>query len=278
MNLSEKEINLEKEYLDYNLRIIRDKISELGQVLYDREEKVMEFKKFIWDTRHDMDPTEMKTMINASDLEITLMSYKSNYLQTLYKIQNKPYFGSITFKTDEDENKIYIGITHVEDEEKEKYLVYDWRAPICSMFYDYELGKAEYLAPEGIIKGEITNKRQFTIKDGKLIRVFDNNINIDDELLQEVLTEEANDKMKNIVNTIQQEQNAIIRNIKDKNLIVQGIAGSGKTSVALHRIAFLLYKIKNLYFLQIKYLLNTYQMYYQSWESQIHFKQHLIAS
>lgn len=246
MNLSEKEINEEKQYLDYNLRIIREKISELGQVLYDREEKVMEFKKFIWDTRHDMDPTEMKVMINASDLEVTLMTYKSDYLQKLYRIQNNPYFGSITFKTDTDENKIYIGITHVEDEEKEKYLVYDWRAPICSMFYDYELGKAEYTAPEGIIKGEITNKRQFTIKDGKLVRVFDNNINIDDELLQQVLTEEANDKMKNIVNTIQQEQNAIIRNIKDKNLIVQGIAGSGKTSVALHRIAFLLYKIKNL--------------------------------
>lgn len=134
----------------------------------------------------------------------------------------------------------------MEDEENEKYLVHDWRAPICSMFYDYELGKASYLAPEGMITGEITNKRQFTIKDGKLIRVFDNNINIDDELLQEVLTEESNDKMKNIVNTIQQEQNAIIRNVTDKNLIVQGIAGSGKTSVALHRIAFLLYKIENL--------------------------------
>ncbi len=246
MNLSEKEISEEKEYLNYNLRIIRDKISELGQVLYDRQEKVMEFKKFIWDSRADMDPTEMKTMINASDLEITMMSYKSDYLQKLYRIQNNPYFGSITFKTDQDEKKIYIGITHVEDEEKQKYLVYDWRAPICSMFYDYELGKAEYQAPEGVIKGEITNKRQFTIKQGKLIRVFDNNINIDDELLQQVLTEESGDKMKNIVNTIQQEQNAIIRNIKDKNLIVQGIAGSGKTSVALHRIAFLLYKIKNL--------------------------------
>ena len=246
MNLSEKEISEEKEYLNYNLRIIRDKISELGQVLYDRQEKVMEFKKFIWDSRADMDPTEMKTMINASDLEITMMSYKSDYLQKLYRIQNNPYFGSITFKTDQDEKKIYIGITHVEDEEKQKYLVYDWRAPICSMFYDYELGKAEYQAPEGVIKGEITNKRQFTIKQGKLVRVFDNNINIDDELLQQVLTEESGDKMKNIVNTIQQEQNAIIRNIQDKNLIVQGIAGSGKTSVALHRIAFLLYKIKNL--------------------------------
>ena len=246
MNLSEKEITHEKNYLNYSLKIIREKISELGQILYDREEKVMEFKKFIWDTRHDMDPTEMKTMINASDLEITMMTYKSDYLQKLYRIQNNPYFGSITFKDNEGVNQIYIGITHVEDEENDKYLIHDWRAPICSMFYDYELGKAEYLAPEGIIKGEITNKRQFTIKDGELVRVFDNNINIDDELLQQVLTEESNDKMKNIVNTIQQEQNAIIRNITDPNLIVQGIAGSGKTSVALHRIAFLLYKIKNL--------------------------------
>lgn len=246
MNLTEHEITQEKNYLNYSLKIVRDKISELGQVLYDREEKVMEFKKFIWDTRHDMDPTEMKTMINASDLEITMMSYKSDYLQKLYRIQNNPYFGSITFKDSSGENKIYIGITHVEDEENDKYLIHDWRAPICSMFYDYELGAAQYLAPEGIIKGEITNKRQFTIKDGKLVRVFDNDINIDDELLQQVLTEESNDKMKNIVNTIQQEQNAIIRNTVDPNLIVQGIAGSGKTSVALHRIAFLLYKIKNL--------------------------------
>lgn len=246
MNLSEKEITQEKNYLNYSTKIIREKISELGQVLYDREEKVMEFKKFIWDARSDMDPTEMKTMMDASDLEISMMTFKSNYLQKLYRIQNNPYFGSITFKDDSGENKIYIGITHVEDEENDKYLIHDWRAPICSMFYDYELGKAQYVAPEGIIKGEITNKRQFTIKDGKLIRVFDNNINIDDELLQQVLTEEANDKMKNIVNTIQQEQNAIIRNITDPNLIVQGIAGSGKTSVALHRIAFLLYKIKDL--------------------------------
>lgn len=247
MKLSQQEICKEKDYLKYTLEIVRQHISELGQVLYDRQDKVMEFKKFIWDTRHDMDPTEMKVMMNASDLEISMMSYKSDYLQKLYKIQNNPFFGSITFKEDEkEEMKIYIGITHVEDEENEKYLVYDWRAPICSMFYDYEIGKAKYFAPEGEIKGEITNKRQFTIKNGELVRVFDNDINIDDELLQQVLTEESNDKMKNIVNTIQHEQNAIIRNVEDPNLIVQGIAGSGKTSVALHRIAFLLYKIKNL--------------------------------
>lgn len=246
MNLPEKEIEHEKEYLNHCITIIRNKISDLGQVLYDREEKVLEFKKFIWDTRHDMDPTEMKTMINASDLEVTLMGYKGNYLQKLYRIQNNPYFGSITFKDSTGTNKIYIGITHLDDEENDEYLIHDWRAPICSMFYDYEIGKAEYMAPEGKIKGEITNKRQFTIKNAVLERVFDNDINIDDELLQEVLVQESNDKMKNIVNTIQQEQNTIIRNVQDPNLIVQGIAGSGKTSVALHRIAFLLYKIQDL--------------------------------
>ena len=144
------------------------------------------------------------------------------------------------------DNKVYIGITHVEDEENDIYLVNDWRSPICSMFYDYEVGPAKYKAPGGEVEGEILAKRQFNIKNGEIVHVFDNNLNIDDELLQEVLATESSDKMKNIVNTIQQEQNAIIRNIEDKNLIVQGIAGSGKTSVALHRIAFLLYKIENL--------------------------------
>ena len=125
-------------------------------------------------------------------------------------------------------------------------IIYDWRSPICSLFYDYEVGPCSYIAPMGKISGNIDRKRQYTIKDSKLLHIFDNNINIDDELLQEVLANESNDKMKNIVNTIQQEQNNVIRNVRDKTLIVSGIAGSGKTSVALHRIAFLLYKIKNL--------------------------------
>ena len=161
MNLSNTEIQQEKEYLKDTINVIKKQISYLGQELYEKEEKIMEFKKFIWDSKTDMDPTEMKTMINASDLEVTLATYKSKHLQNLYRIQDHPYFGAITFKEKNDENKIYIGITHVEDEEKNKYLVHDWRAPICSMFYDYEIGKAKYLAPEGIIEGEITNKRQF---------------------------------------------------------------------------------------------------------------------
>lgn len=246
MNLSKEELQLEEQYLSDTLKVVREKISDLGQQLYDREEKVQEFQKFMWENKHDMDPTEMRTMMSSNDLEITMMMNKGKYFQKLYRIQNNPYFGSITFDDDITTNKIYIGITHVEDEVNDKYLVHDWRAPICSMFYDYETGPASYKAPEGIIKGNILNKRQFKIENAKLKRVFDNNLNIDDDLLQEVLASESNEKMKNIVNTIQQEQNEIIRNVEDRALIVQGIAGSGKTSVALHRIAFLLYKIENL--------------------------------
>lgn len=246
MNLSKEEFREEENYLKDTVEVVRNKISELGQQLYDREEKVHEFQKFIWESQHDMDPTEMRSMMSDNDLEISMMMNKGKYFQKLFRIQNSPYFGAITFEEDSGCNKVYIGITHVEDEVNDKYLVHDWRAPICSMFYDYETGPASYIAPEGIIKGKITNKRQFKIENAKIKRVFDNNLNIDDELLQEVLATESSDKMKNIVNTIQQEQNAIIRNIEDKILIVQGIAGSGKTSVALHRIAFLLYKIENL--------------------------------
>lgn len=249
MNLSKEEVKKEKEYLNTTLDVIKDKISAMGQDLFAREERIKEFQKFIWDSKTDMDDAEMKSMIGASDLEITMAERRAEYFRKLYNVQDNPYFGSITFKEDgENPEKIYIGLTYVEDEKNDRYLVHDWRSPISSMFYDYELGKAKYTAPGGVIEGEITNKRQFNIKDGKLVRVFDNNINIDDELLQEVLAQESSDKMKNIVNTIQEEQNSIIRNVEDKNLIVQGIAGSGKTSVALHRIAFLLYKIENLRF------------------------------
>ena len=245
MELSKEEIIKEEKRLDEVIKLIRQKISVLGQELYDQDDKVLEFKKFMWDNRTDMDPTELKTMMSSNDLEVRLMMNKGEYLQKLFKIQNNPYFGRVVFNNGKDIDDVYIGITHVIDDDN-NYYVHDWRSPICNLFYDYEVGKASYLAPIGKIDGEITLKRQYTIQDGKLLHIFDNNINIDDELLQEVLASESDDKMKNIVNTIQAEQNTVIRNTDDKNLIVQGIAGSGKTSVALHRIAFLLYKIENL--------------------------------
>lgn len=246
MKIEREEFERERNYLNKTVSLIRKKISKLGQELFDDDSKVLEFKKLIWDTHTEMDPNEMRSMMAESDLQVSIMQSKGNYLQRLFRIQNKPYFGSIRFKEDgnEEEDNIYIGITHVED--KLDYYVHDWRSPICSMFYDYETGPASYKAPSGIIKGIITKKRQYIIEDAELKHIFDNDLNISDSLLQEVLAEESSDKMKNIVNTIQEEQNKVIRNTEDKNLIVEGIAGSGKTSVALHRIAFLLYRIPNL--------------------------------
>ena len=246
MKIEREEFERERNYLNKTVSLIRKKISKLGQELFDDDSKVLEFKKLIWDTHTEMDPNEMRSMMAESDLQVSIMQSKGNYLQRLFRIQNKPYFGSIRFKEEgsEEEDNIYIGITHVED--KLDYYVHDWRSPICSMFYDYETGPASYKAPSGIIKGNITKKRQYIIEDAELKHIFDNDLNISDSLLQEVLAEESSDKMKNIVNTIQEEQNKVIRNTEDKNLIVEGIAGSGKTSVALHRIAFLLYRIPNL--------------------------------
>ena len=246
MKIEREEFERERNYLNKTVSLIRKKISKLGQELFDDDSKVLEFKKLIWDTHTEMDPNEMRSMMAESDLQVSIMQSKGNYLQRLFRIQNKPYFGSIRFKEEgsEEEDNIYIGITHVED--KLDYYVHDWRSPICSMFYDYETGPASYKAPSGIIKGNVIKKRQYIIEDAELKHIFDNDLNISDSLLQEVLAEESSDKMKNIVNTIQEEQNKVIRNTEDKNLIVEGIAGSGKTSVALHRIAFLLYRIPNL--------------------------------
>lgn len=246
MKIEREEFERERNYLYKTVSLIRKKISKLGQELFDDDSKVLEFKKLIWDTHTEMDPNEMRSMMAESDLQVSIMQSKGNYLQRLFRIQNKPYFGSIRFKEEgsEEEDNIYIGITHVED--KLDYYVHDWRSPICSMFYDYETGPASYKAPSGIIKGNIIKKRQYIIEDAELKHIFDNDLNISDSLLQEVLAEESSDKMKNIVNTIQEEQNKVIRNTEDKNLIVEGIAGSGKTSVSLHRIAFLLYRIPNL--------------------------------
>ena len=245
MNLSEEEFSKENKHLELTIKLLRTQISNLAQDLYSDEEKQMEFKKFIWDTRADLDPTEMKTIISSNEQEIDNLEMKAKYYKKLYKIQNSPYFAKIVFEDEEKQiNDIYIGLTYLTD--KDNQIIYDWRAPISSIFYDYEEGNVEYESPGGINKGYLHGKRQFTIEDAKIKRVFDSKLNVQDELLQEVLATKTDEYMKNIVNTIQVEQNAIIRNIKDRNLIVQGIAGSGKTSVALHRIAFLLYKIKNL--------------------------------
>ena len=245
MALSKDELKLEENYLENTSKEISNQIDVLGKEIHVKKEKLTEFRKVLWEDKGSIDASEMQTGLMSSEFEASFMLMKMDYYRKLLKIEYSPYFGRVDFTENGcDLRKVYIGLTNVEKDLD--YIVYDWRSPIASLFYDYGIGKAKYEAPEGEIKGDISLRRQYKIENNKLVRVFDNDLNIVDECLQEVLSEKSSDKMKNIVNTIQEEQNEIIRNTKNKHLIVQGIAGSGKTSVALHRIAFLLYKIKNL--------------------------------
>ncbi len=244
MNNEEKTKEIKN--LEKTVQYLNHKIEEMELDIFADTEKIKEFRKYAWENKGGMDAQELNSVRTSSEQEAILLLRERDYFKKLLKIKDAPYFASIVVDDENQEKqKIYIGMTYLKDDNKDN-LIYDWRAPICSIFYDYENGPCSYEAPMGIIKTHLYQKRQYKIENQKLKRIIDSAINIDDDILQEVLSEASTEKMKNIVNTIQQEQNSVIRNTKDKHLIVQGIAGSGKTSVALHRIAFLLYKIKNL--------------------------------
>ena len=162
----------------------------------------------------------------------------------LMKLVDSPYFGRIDFVPNgAHATPIYVGIYTFSDGRAN--LIYDWRAPVSSMFYDFELGSAWYDTPSGRIEGEILLKRQYRIRDGQMEYMIENDVNIHDDVLQKELSKAADDKMKTIVATIQRDQNAVIRNEDSRVIIIQGVAGSGKTSIALHRIAFLLYRFRD---------------------------------
>ncbi len=169
------------------------------------------------------------------------------YYKIIRNLKNSvgsPYFGRFDFITEnhDDHNKYYIGKTMIADSDN-NIVVLDWRAPISSVYYDSSLGKTSYLSPQGTIYGNITLKRQYIIQKGILKNILDVDIVSQDKILQEYLNINATNRMKDIVASIQKEQNAIIRYPNTKNLITQGVAGSGKTSVALHRVAYLMYNL-----------------------------------
>ena len=183
-----------------------------------------------------------KKYSNNPVLLSNLMSATATKITNIVRMKEKPYFARIDFKEDKKDKKekLYIGKVGVTDLDG-NIVITDWRAPVSTLYYDANLGKVEYNAPNGKVKGELSLKRQIIIQNKEVEDIFDVDSVSDDELLKPYLGANADNRLKNIVASIQSEQNNIIRKSIDKNLIVQGVAGSGKTTVALHRIAYLMY-------------------------------------
>lgn len=204
-------------------------------------------KDYIWSNK-DIDPHEIRSMRESILNHFAMGESVINKHKRLTKILAIPYFGRIDFLEKKENSKvmpIYIGIHTFYDPESRATLIHDWRAPVSSMFYDHELGEAGYRSPSGEIKGVISLKRQYRIRGGKMEFMIESALTVHDDILQKELSSNVDDKMKNIVATIQREQNQIIRNEDIRTLIIQGVAGSGKTSIALHRIAYLLYTFRD---------------------------------
>ncbi|RYL95031.1 helicase [Sporolactobacillus sp. THM7-4] len=245
----------EQERINDVIDVISGKISKITGTQEDVRKGIVDLRKNFWeDVTVNLDEADDVYETQASiKQQAELLSERerrhgqmTRQLKTLYRLQDSPYFGRIDFK-EEGESRtesLYIGIGSLMDEHDDDFLIYDWRAPISSMYYDYAPGPAKYDSIDGQISGEMTLKRQFIIKRGKMEGMFDTGLTIGDALLRAVLGGKASTQMKSIVATIQREQNQIIRNESDRYLIVQGAAGSGKTSAALQRVAFLLYRYR----------------------------------
>lgn len=194
-----EELEKEKKILrGVNLKV-QKKIDELGKDINLDEQKLQEFKKFTWDNRHEMDDAELSSAKSESALEATMMLMDKDYFKKLIRIKDNPYFASIVFDDEDNEHHvIYIGLTYLKDD-KLRNIINDWRSPICSIYYDYEVGECAYNAPGGIIKGNLKRKRQYKIENKKLVRLFDSSISIEDEMLQEVLASESGDKPRRLL-------------------------------------------------------------------------------
>lgn len=226
--------------------IINDTINSTDKSVKEHVDTLQEYKDYLWSNK-DIDPHEIRSMRESILNHFARGENVIDKRNRLSKILDIPYFGRIDFKENKSDSKnipIYIGIHTFFDIKSKRNLIYDWRAPISGMFYDYESDEATYSSPSGEVHGKISLKRQYRIRKGKMEYMIESSVTVHDDILQKELCSNADDKMRNIVTTIQREQNRIIRNEDTPVLIIQGVAGSGKTSIALHRIAYLLYAQK----------------------------------
>ncbi len=239
--IDERELKKEKDYLRTVLYILEKEIKVNKDIVKDYDVEIKEDLKYIWDETNGINETEREYAINRIQTRSMTTDNSERKIKTYEQMIKSAYFARIDFDDGEEVTPVYIGIASLESG-KDLY-IYDWRTPIAGMFYEYEPGDAEYTVPDGEkIKGRILLKRQYVIEGDKIKQIFDTDVQVIDKVLQGLLQSKASAKMKNIVTTIQKEQNKIIRKNDADILIVQGPAGSGKTSVAMHKIAYLLYK------------------------------------
>lgn len=236
-------------YLDEIINLLLYKLEEEKNNLENQRADLIESRREMWEntthTSADFDKlTDLNQYLTALNAQTFTYAELAKRIAKYEKMLDSPYFARIDFTEDgyDDTEKIYIGLFNLMDEDSHQIKVYDWRAPISSLYYRNEVGPVEYRAPAGIIRGLVSLKRQFKITNSKMEYFFDSNINILDEMLMLALSKNMTSKMKTIVETIQKQQDLIIRDVYNDLLLVQGVAGSGKSSVALHRIAYLMYQ------------------------------------
>lgn len=233
------------EFLIFVTEQLKRRIREINETIREVQKDISGMNEYYWENYAEMDQYGYENYDNRQALlgQVNAKQEHQKRRRRWMKMLDSPFFGSVDFLYDgeEEPETFYIGIGNFARERGDVPLIYDWRAPVSGLFYDYDKGPASYEAPGGVMEGEIQSKRQYKIRGGRMIYEFESDMKIDDDILKQELGSSGDTQLKNIVRTIQKEQNAIIRNTKDKILIIQGAAGSGKTSIALHRIAYLLY-------------------------------------
>lgn len=233
------------EFLAVVMEKLRGRIRELDETIEFVQKDIEGMHEYYWENYTEMDQYGYENFDNSQALltQINANQENLNMRRRLKRMLDSPFFGRVDFIYDGDDEAetFHIGIGNFSEKRGGIPLIYDWRAPVSGLFYDYDRGPASYEAPSGRMHGEISSKWQYKIRGGRMIYEFESDMKIDDDILKQELGTNSDTQLKNIVRTIQKEQNAIIRNTKDQVLVIQGAAGSGKTSVALHRIAYLLY-------------------------------------
>ena len=255
MGNNQTEKAFEEKRLAQTISLAEEQLKQAKEAADKKKSEIIEAKKDVREnTEHGITSlytsdgfealVELSQYINPVTDKIIDYEEEEHKILLLEKMIKSPYFARIDFKFDDEDEfeKIYIGRSSLRKNSYQEMYVYDWRSPIASIFYRFMTGEAFYDAPCGRVTGELNLKRQYEIKNGKLEYFFDSDVQIVDEFLRQLLSQNTTAKMKAIVETIQHEQDVVIRDMENDLLMVQGVAGSGKTSIALHRAAYLMYQ------------------------------------